>query len=97
MTLLDGAIYGSVGSALYQLYSFQQFIVHRKIWPWDDIKNGQTLTMYVVGCIIHLILGTVTAALMALGGEISGVIGALAIGMTPDAVIANVAKKGRLK
>ncbi len=95
MTFLEGALYGVVGSALYQLVVLNNFRSNKRKWIWQDKRHGLTLPYYIFTVLMRLAVAFVLVGLMAATEQISGTWAAVLTGMVADVTVMKLASAAR--
>jgi hypothetical protein len=95
MTFLTGALWGLLGSALYQLVVVYQFRLEKKRWPWQDKRSGWTLPFFLFSICFKLVAAFAVVGLLAVTEQVSGPWVAVGAGMVADVIIIQLANSGR--
>ena len=92
MTWWQYAIWGGFGGLAVELLAFYGAIRRAKTWPWT-LPNEPPPTVLAVSVLIRVGLGVGLAAAAGDTGQISGAIGAVAVGVAAPLLLEQMARQ----
>ena len=93
--VLEYAGWGLFGAGAAEALVFRRAMIRVKSWPWNG-ADEPSASAYLIGFLISVVVGAGLAAAAATSHQISGPVGAVAIGIAAPRLIEELGRSAQL-